>query len=160
MVNLPDGGILRQQQPVPAANVSHVAHENKSSRELPPSDERNATEQKRRVGTALDLLDDGQPRCEGVVDQSRLEAEGAEGCPVDGAHNADAVQRAHSIRRGEADAPPVVDHDHAIPHPGRVLDRQIVIGEREDAIGHHQRQTFEQVEVDALERSPAAGGLR
>ena len=59
VVDLADGGVLRQQQPVPAAQVGDVAHQHQRPGDLPVVEQRDAADQHGDVGPALDLLGHG-----------------------------------------------------------------------------------------------------
>ena len=66
-------------------------------------------------------------------------------------------KRVDRVRRGVGDALAGIDDEHAVAHSGRLLDRSVVVDEGEQPVGDHDRQPFEELEIDPLERSPAPG---
>ncbi len=161
MMDFPDRGVLCEKETVPPAHVGHVPDEDKAAGHLASGQEGDGPQQQGGVGTSLDLLHDGQAFREGLPDGGGVEPEGRERRSVDGTDDADAVEGAHRVRRREGDPAQPVDDEDAVTDAWGVLNGQLVVGEGKQPVVHHDRETLEQGEVDALERaSPPLHGRR
>ena len=117
VVDLADGGVLRQQQPVAAAQLGDVADQHDGARHLAPIGDRQAPEHHGDLVAALDLLDGRLAEVERRLDQRLVEAELAEAQPLGVGVDADPVQRRHGVGRGVLDPPAGIEEQHAVAHP-------------------------------------------
>ena len=114
VVDLADRRVLRQQQPVPAAQLGDVADEHDRPGHRAVVEQRDAADQHRHVRRPLDLLGDRRPHGERRPHEALVEPELAEAQPLGVGVDADAVQGRHGVRRRVLDAPGGVEQDHAV----------------------------------------------
>ena len=67
------------------------------------------------------------------------------------------VEGVGGVRRGVADPALLVDEDHAVTDPGRLLGGHLLAREREGPLGQHDGEPVEHVPVGALEVARAGG---
>ena len=101
---------------------------------------RDRLHQQRRLAP-LDLLGDREPGADGDVDRVLVEADLGEVQPRRVRVDAHAVQRADRVRAREPHAQVGVEEDHAVADARGVLELDLVLTEREAALGDHARRS-------------------
>ena len=134
VVDLADRGVLRQQDPVAATQVGDVADQDHRPGGPAPLEQRDGLDQHRGLAP-LDLLGHRDPQPERGLGRVLVEADLPEEQPVGVGVDPEPVQRADGVRAREPDPELVVEEDHPVGDPGRLLDRDLVAGERERALG-------------------------
>ena len=156
VVNLANGGVLRQQQLVALAHLGDIAHQQQAAGDgavlpLPRSQHRHATHQQNHVGGLLELLDHGQLRFVRQAHRAVVEAQlGQSHADCVGA-NADPVQRRHCVGRRVADTRFLIERHHTVTHAwGRAaVSHRTLEGKR--PFGDHRCKPLEQTDVCALQ---------
>ena len=154
-MDLADGGVLREQQPVTPAEVGDVAQQHEHTDDPVGLEQRQRLDQHGRVAV-LDLLGHGQALADSHVDRVLVEAHLGEVQARRVRVDPEPVHRAHRVRAGEADAQFGVEDDHAVADAGRVLELVVVLAEREAALGDHAGEAVERREVELLELTELA----
>ena len=99
VVDLADGGVLRQEQPVPLPQLAHVPQQQHPAGDGTTGHDRDAAGEQRDLGGLVDLFDHRLAALEGLphggVVEAQLGQALADGVGVD----ADPVQRGHRVRR-------------------------------------------------------------
>ena len=162
VVDLADGGVLGQQQPVEAADIGDVAqqHDAAGHRRRPGSRgmqcRRTVTSGRRSTSSTT-----GQGRGQRPLDGRLLDAEVGEPPSLDLGVHAHPVQGVGGVGRGVADPTLLVDQHHPVADPGRLLGGHLLARERERPLGQHDGEAVEHVPVGALQvAGPPAGAGR
>src|SRR5207302_9746199 len=157
VVDLADGGVLRYQEAVPAAQVGHVADEGQRPGYAPLVEKRDAPQADDDVVAPLYLLVDGQDGGEGALDRRLLHAQLVEAQPLGVGGDAHAVEGADRVGGGVLHPGALVEHDHAVADTRRLLGGDVLAQERELPVDDHAGEAVEDLHVDALElaRAPA-----
>jgi hypothetical protein len=79
---------------------------------------------------------------------------------VDLGDHAEAVQRRDGVRGAVQDAGGLAEQQHAVAHPGQLLERVLAAGERELAQRHHPGEPAERAEVRLLQIAVPAAAPR
>ena len=155
VVDLPDGRVLRDQEPVPPAQVGHVTDQAQGPGGLPLVEQGDAAQAEHDVVATFDLLVHGQGGDEGPLYSGLLHAQLVEPQPLGVGGDAHAVEGADGVGRGVLDPRPLVEDEHAVAHARRLLGGDVLTQERELAVDDHAGETVEDVDVDALQLTRA-----
>ena len=139
MVDLPDGRILGEQQPVTPAEVGDVAQQHEHADDPAAHQLWDRLHQERGLAP-LDLLGDRQPGADGDVDRILVESHLGEVEPRRVRADPERVHRDHRVRPGQAHPQVGIEQHHAVAHPRGVLELVVVLAEREAALGDHRRE--------------------
>ena len=94
----------------------------------------------------------------GPPDRALGEARSPRGCRPGGVRvDAEVVQQAHRVRAREHDPGVAVEDDHAVTHAWRRLRLDLVLAERERALGDHVREPLEDLRRRPARARPGAG---
>ncbi len=158
MVDLADGRVFAQQQPVKAAQLRDVAHQHHRAGHAAVVEKRDTSEEGDDVGTPLDLL--GHRKHGGVGRSHRgfVHAEFVEAHPLGVRRDPQAVESADRVGAGVFDAGSGIEEEHAVTHARGFLGLgHVLAAERKVAPHNHPGEAVEGLDVDAFElsRTPA-----
>ncbi len=157
VVDLADRRVLRQQQPVAAAEVADVAQRARARR---PGRRRPSSGSTRTsTDTSSCSISSATGRCElhRAAGRRVVEADVGESLRLRVRVDAHAVQRAHCVRARELHPRLGVDHDHAVADARGALHLDLVDVERERAVGDHAREAVETSGSRCARAHPSGG---
>ena len=162
MVDLPDGGVLGQQQAVAPAQLGDVAQQDDGAGDGGGVDERDATQGDGGLRAPLELDGDGQRALVGAPDGRLVEAEVPEAHALRVGVDAEPVQGRDAVRGRLLDPHLGVEDHHAVADAGQGVGVGVLPLEGEPAGGDHLGEPVEDVDVGALElaRLTPEGAIR
>ena len=157
MMDLPDGGLLGHQLPLPAPQLRHVPEQDQRTHVSTGRPQRDGSQEQRRL-TVLDLRltsrPAGQHRGQHVVDGlqalDQVAGDIAEPAADQVGHQPHPAVCGQRVRAGERHHSVPIDPDAAVPDPGRG-GQQPLATVREDALADHPRQIRRALQVGQLQ---------
>ena len=156
MVDLPDRGVHRHQQPLPTPQLRHVAQQHQGAVDLAPQEQGDDPGQDGDVARPLDLLDHGHLERHQGLNRLGPEPQILEPATGDRAPEPEAVEGRHGIGRRVHDPGVAIEHQRTVADPGGDLGDRVLEGKGEDPLADHLSQPLEDVQVGQLQITEGA----